>query len=112
MYARNGASWRFRHEKHGEFSQALPIHLNVNNAEALAPALRAGMGLALQPEFLAWEDLQSGALETAMDDWQVDPIALHIVTPPGRRRPARVQALIEYLAQRLTAEPWANDVQQ
>lgn len=112
MYARNGASWRFRHEKHGEFSQALPIHLNVNNAEALAPALRAGMGLALQPEFLAWEDLQSGALETAMDDWQVDPIALHIVTPPGRRRPARVQALIEYLAQRLTAEPWANDVQE
>ena len=57
---------------------------------SLAPALRAGNGLALQPEFLAWEDLQSGVLETAMDDWRVDPIALHIVTPP-RRRPARVQ---------------------
>ena len=111
MYARNGSNWRFRHEKHGDFSQALPVHLNVNNAEALGPALRAGLGLALQPEFLAWEDLQSGALETVMDDWQVDPIALHILTPPGRRRPARVQALIEYLADRLTAEPWANDVQ-
>ena len=111
MYARNGANWRFRHETHGEFSQALPTRLNVNNAEALAPALRAGNGLALQPEFLAWEDLQSGVLETAMDDWRVDPIALHIVTPPGRRRPARVQALIEYLAERLTAQPWAGDVQ-
>ena len=92
MYSRNGANWRFRHETHGEFSQALPTRLNVNNAEALAPALRAGNGLALQPEFLAWEDLQSGALETAMDDWRVDPIALHIVTPPGRRRPARASA--------------------
>ena len=92
MYARNGANWRFRHETHGEFSQALPTRLNVNNAEALAPALRAGNGLALQPEFLAWEDLQSGVLETAMDDWRVDPIALHIVTPPGRRRPARAGA--------------------
>jgi DNA-binding transcriptional LysR family regulator len=56
MYARNGSSWRFRHEKHGEFSQSLPVHLNVNNAEALTPALQAGMGLALQPEFLAWKD--------------------------------------------------------
>ena len=92
MYSRNGANWRFRHETHGEFSQALPTRLNVNNAEALAPALRAGNGLALQPEFLAWEDLQSGALETAMDDWRVDPIALHIVTPPGRRRPAGASA--------------------
>ncbi|CAM3346109.1 LysR family transcriptional regulator [Bordetella sputigena] len=111
MYARNGASWRFRHDAHGEFSQALPVLLNVNNAEALTPALRAGLGLALQPEFLVWEDLRSGALETAMDDWQVDSIALHIVTPPGRRRPARVQALIDYLAERLNAEPWANNVQ-
>jgi DNA-binding transcriptional LysR family regulator len=110
MYARNGSNWRFRHDKQGEFSQSVPVSLNVNNAEALAPALRAGLGLALQPEFLAWEDLQSGALETVMEDWQVDPIALHIVTPPGRRRPARVQALIEYLAERLTAEPWAGDV--
>lgn len=109
MYARNGSSWRFRHETHGEFSQSMPVLLNVNNAEALTPALQAGMGLALQPEFLAWQDLQSGALETVMDDWRVDPIALHIVTPPGRRRPARVQAFIEYLAERLTAEPWANE---
>jgi DNA-binding transcriptional LysR family regulator len=67
------------------------VHLggSVNNAEGLAPALRAGLGLALQPEFRAWEDLQSGALQTCMDDWQVPSIALHIVTPPGRARPAR-----------------------
>ncbi len=82
--------------------------LLANNAEALAPALRAGQGLALQPEFLAWRDLQSGALETVMDDWQVEPIALHIVTPPGRSRPARVQALMDYLAERFAAAPWAQ----
>jgi DNA-binding transcriptional LysR family regulator len=88
----------------------MPTPLQVNNAEALAPALRAGLGLALQPEFLAWQDLQSGALETVMDDWQVDPIALHIVTPPGRTRPARVQALMNYLAEHFTSEPWARSI--
>lgn len=109
-YSRGGGSWRFRHTRHGEFAQAVPVSLLANNAEALTPALQAGLGLALQPEFLAWQDLQSGALETAMDDWQVEPIALHIVTPPGRSRPARVQALIDYLSERFASAPWARAV--
>lgn len=108
MHARVGEAWRFRHPRRGEFAQVVPPALRVNNAEALAPALRAGLGLALQPEFLVWEDLQSGRLEEAMPDWQVPPIALHIVTPPGRDRPARVQALIEYLAQHFVQAPWAR----
>ncbi|TBV00069.1 LysR family transcriptional regulator [Stutzerimonas kirkiae] len=109
-YARGGNVWRFRHARHGEFAQALPSPLRANNAEALAPALLAGMGLALQPEFLVWQDLQEGRLETVMDDWQVEPVALHIVTPPGRGRPARVQALIDYLAERFANAPWAQPV--
>jgi DNA-binding transcriptional LysR family regulator len=107
-YAPSGTSWRFRHQRHGEFTQSMPVYLHANNAEALAPALLAGLGLALQPEFLAWQDLQSGALESVMEGWEVAPIALHIVTPPGRRRPARVQAFIDYLAERLISEPWAR----
>lgn len=107
-HARTGAAWRFRHEREGEFAIAVPAQLQVNNAEGLAPALRAGLGLALQPEFLLWPDLQSGALVTAMDDWQVPSIALHIVTPPGRARPARVQALIDFLAAHFGNEPWAR----
>jgi DNA-binding transcriptional LysR family regulator len=107
-FSRGGSSWRFRHKRHGEFAQAMPMALLANNAEALAPALRAGLGLALQPEFLAWKDLQSGVLETVMEDWQVAPIALHIVTPPGRSRPARVQALIDYLAEHVAGAPWAQ----
>ena len=109
-YARSGPSWRFRHPRHGEFTQAMSTPLRVNNAEALAPALHAGLGLALQPEFLVWQDLQSGALETVMDDWQVEPIALHLVTPPGRRRPVRVQALMDYLVEYFAAAPWAQHV--
>lgn len=106
---RSGEAWRFRHKKKGEFAQLVPSSLKVNNAEGLMPALRAGLGLALQPEFLAWEDLQSGLIETTMDDWQVQSIAMHIVSPPGRAKPARVQALIEFLAGHFAQAPWAVD---
>lgn len=107
-YTRGGNTWRFRHGRHGEFAQSVPRQLQANNAEVFAAALRSGLGLALQPEFLVWEDLRDGVLETAMDDWTVEPLALSIVTPPGLHRPVRVQALIDYLAARLEKEPWAG----
>ncbi len=107
-YTRGGNTWRFGHPRHGEYAQTVPRQLQANNAEVFAAALRGGLGLALQPEFMVWDDLRAGRLETAMDDWQVEPIALHIVTPPGLRRPARVQRLIDYLAAGLERAPWAT----
>ena len=103
-------SWRFKHRRQADFSIGMATPLRVNNAEALNPALLAGLGLALQPEFLVWQHLQEGTLETVMPDWHVPHIALHIVTPPHRARPARVELLIAYLAQRLASAPWAQPV--
>ncbi|ETF02190.1 LysR family transcriptional regulator [Advenella kashmirensis W13003] len=107
-YSRGGRSWHFQHKRHGRFSQVVPCPLTVNNADALVPALNAGLGLALQPEFIAWQGLQSGELQTVMDDWEVEPITLHLASPPGRNRPARVKALIDYLVVQFENQPWAQ----
>ncbi|AWN42986.1 LysR family transcriptional regulator [Methylobacterium durans] len=82
--------------------------LRANNADALGPALRAGLGLAVQPDFMVWEDLRAGRLERVLPGWSAPPIALHLVAPPGDPRPARVTALIAYLAQALASAPWAE----
>lgn len=108
VHTHAGEAWRFQHPQRGEFSQVVPAALRANNAEGLTPALRAGMGLAVQPEFLVWEDLQAGVLQTTLDDWEVPPLALHVVTPPGRARPARVHALIDFLALHFNSAPWAR----
>jgi DNA-binding transcriptional LysR family regulator len=102
-----GEAWRFDHPRHGEFSIGMEAPLRVNNAEALTPVLLAGLGLALQPEFLVWRELRSGALESVMPEWAAPPIAMHIVTPPQHARPKRVQLLIDYLARSLAHAPWA-----
>ena len=109
VHSRIGETWRFGHSEHGAFAQIVPPALRVNNAEALIPALHAGLGLAMQPEFLVWDDLRTGRVEATLVDWEIDPIALHIVTPPGRAKPARVQALIQFLAETFGAAPWAKD---
>jgi DNA-binding transcriptional LysR family regulator len=99
--------WRFRHTSGEEVEVAPKGPLRANNAEALAPALMAGIGLAVQPEFLIWRALKAGVLEAVMADWSLPPIALNIVTPPGRLRPARVLAVIDFLAARLATAEWA-----
>jgi DNA-binding transcriptional LysR family regulator len=100
--------WRFVDEAGIEAVIQPRSQLRANNAEALAPALRAGLGLALQPDFMIWDDLEAGRLERVLPGWSPPPIALHLVTPPGDPRPARVTALIAYLARALAQAPWAD----
>jgi DNA-binding transcriptional LysR family regulator len=95
--------WRFVN-KAGEAVQVRPAGpLRANNSDALAPALFAGLGLAVQPDFVVGEAIKDGRLEAVMPDWSPPPIALHLVMPPGGPRPARVEVLSAFLTERLAA---------
>ena len=95
--------WRFVNQE-GEAVQVRPAGpLRANNADALAPALLAGLGLAVQPDFVVDEAIKDGRLEVVMQDWAPPPIALHLVMPPGGPRPARVEVLAAFLTERLGA---------
>jgi DNA-binding transcriptional LysR family regulator len=95
--------WRFV-SKTSEVVQVRPAGpLRANNADALAPALLAGLGLAVQPDFVVDEAIKDGRLEVVMQDWAPPPIALHLVMPPGGPRPARVEVLAAFLTERLGA---------
>ncbi len=108
-YGRNRDLWRFTHPAKGEYSTPIPPgSLRANNAEALLPALRAGLGLALLPEFLAWSEIETGQLQATLCDWQLPPVAVQLVTPPGTLRPRRVTVLSEFLVGQFAGAPWAQ----
>ncbi|MGC1301404.1 MAG: LysR family transcriptional regulator [Caulobacteraceae bacterium] len=106
-YAPNNNVLKFHHQVEGDFGIALPHPVRINNSEVIRPALLAGLALALQPEFLVWREIADGRLESVLEDWLTQRSALHIVTPPSALRPARVQVLIDFLAQRFSQPPWA-----
>lgn len=101
-------TWRFFGPDGEEQSVTVSGVMRVNNADTLGPALRAGLGVALQPEFICWRDLNEGRLESVMCDWRPPQPSLHVVSPPGRLRPARVKVLADFLADRLAATPWST----
>lgn len=99
--------WRLETEG-GEVESVRPRGpLRANNGDALTAALRAGLGIAIQPEFLVWRDLAEGRLELVLPGWSLPQVDLHLVTPGGGPRPARVAALVEFLARRFVGAPWS-----
>ncbi|MGH6680540.1 MAG: LysR family transcriptional regulator, partial [Bradyrhizobium sp.] len=65
--------------------------LRVNNGEAVMPALVAGLGIADLPDFIVGEAIASGEVEGVLKGWKQPEGAVHLVTPPGGPRPARVE---------------------
>jgi DNA-binding transcriptional LysR family regulator len=71
--------------------------LRVNNGEAVMPALLAGLGIADLPDFIVGEAIASGDVEVILKGWKQPEGAVHLVTPPGGPRPARVEVLADFL---------------
>jgi DNA-binding transcriptional LysR family regulator len=96
-------TWRFTH-KNGKSATVRPSGpLRVNNGDAMMPALIAGTGVGVLPEFIVRDALADGRLERLLPEWSLPSSSVHWVTPPGGQRPRRVDALGEFLARSLAA---------
>lgn len=96
--------WRFE-----EAGKPLTIHVSgrmrVNNGEVLRDAAVAGLGVTYLPTFIVGSALESGQLIRVLDDYRCAPLALSAVYPQHRQRSLPVQALIEFLRERLDQVP-------
>jgi DNA-binding transcriptional LysR family regulator len=82
----------------GEQASVRPAgQLRVNNGEALMPSLLAGLGIADLPDFIVGDAIASGEVEVILKGWKQPEGAVHLVTPPGGPRPARVEVLADFL---------------
>jgi DNA-binding transcriptional LysR family regulator len=107
-YLSTGETWRFVNGPGEAAAVRVRGPLTATNAEALNGALDAGLGLALQPDFLVWDQIETGRLSKVMPDWEAPRLALNMITPGGGPRAARVRALLDFLAGKFRAgtAPW------
>ena len=94
-------TWRFA--KNGQSASVRPSGpLRVNNGDAMMPALIAGTGLGILPEFILRDALAAGQLERLLPEWSLPLGAVYWVTPPGGPRPKRLEVLADFLVEKLS----------
>ncbi len=98
-YLSNPNVWHYTNAAGEEVSVRPAGPLRVNNGEALLPAVLAGLGIADLPEFIVGDAIAAGKVEVILKGWKQPEGAVHLLTPPGGPRPARVEVLAEFLVQ-------------
>ena len=84
--------------------------LSASSGDFLSNAAAHGMGLVIQPTFIASEAIRRGMLVPVLTDydWPLSPA--YAVYPPTRHLSYRVRALIDFLAERFSGvPPWDRD---
>lgn len=79
--------------------------LRANNGDTLREAATAGAGLIYVPTFIVADAVARGDLQTVLNDYVRDPIAMHAVFPAARHMPARLRLFIDFLVETFGDKP-------
>lgn len=71
--------------------------MRSNNALALLDACRAGVGIALLPQFIVGADLEAGRLVRVLPSWTAAEQGIFAIYPGNRFIPAKVRAFVDFV---------------
>lgn len=84
--------------------------MTANNGDFLNAAAAQGLGIAMQPTFIAGELIRRGELVPILTDYQWPISTAYAVYPPTRQLSGRVRELIDFLARYFSGTPsWDED---
>ncbi|MGB9493257.1 MAG: LysR family transcriptional regulator [Azonexus sp.] len=92
-----GLSWQFMVD--GQLA-SFPVRsrINANNGDVLTEAAAQGLGITLQPDFIADSFLAAGRVESILADFPVPELGIYAMLPSNRHVPHRVRVLMDFLA--------------
>ena len=82
--------------------------LRSNNLSALLAAVRAGMGMAALPRYVAHESLQSRAVKPLLEGWALPAQEMHAVFPSPRLVPQKVSGFVGWLQGQFGDDWWVG----
>lgn len=99
---RQPQQWTFSHTNpHSgvkqQVEQYLQAPLKTSSTHTITALMLAGAGLGILPDYSARELVSSGQLVRLLPDWALPQAGIYAVYPPGRFRPARVSAFVDFL---------------
>ncbi|WP_137131775.1 LysR family transcriptional regulator [Rhizobium sp. FY34] len=89
---------RFQDLDGSHFSVPVSGSIEVNSPQATLRAARAGLGVAMVPDFIVLPYIQSGALVALFDDYVMKDRGIYAVYPHRRYLPAKVRSFVDFLS--------------
>ena len=109
-YLVNGGEWRLTGPD-GTHTISVAGPMSANNGDVIKAAVLEDLGIALLPTFMLAADLQSGALQRVLPDYDPPALSIFAVHPAKRHVSAKVRVFIDFLAARFGPRPyWDHDV--
>lgn len=105
-YLASGDEWHFTGPA-GPVSVRMHSRLRANNGDTCRAAALAGHGVILQPDFLVYEDLNSGRLVELMPAYRGPELDIHALYPTRKQLPLKVRRLLEFLGNALRDPQWS-----
>ncbi len=98
-YLSTGNEWMFQGPDGNEIRVKVSGNFRANNGEAIRQAVLADLGIAVAPEWIALNDLESGAIKSILTNYAPTLMDIHAVYPSGRHLSAKVRAYVDFLQQ-------------
>ena len=91
--------WPLMHE--GKTITVRPhARFTADNGAALVPAVLAGLGIAMLPDFLIADHIANGAMVAVLPEYPMPEAGVYVVRPPGGNAPCKVRVLIDIMVEK------------
>lgn len=105
------ARWSYHAADGSEQAVTVREAMRCNNGDQLCMAAVAGHGLIQSPTFIVSGALARGELTPVLSQYRWRSTAAYAIYPPTRHLSRRVRALVDFLAERFSGEPyWDRDI--
>ncbi len=95
--ASNARNWPFKNPQGENISVKVNGNLQSDDGGLLLSAAKSGQGIFYVPSFLITEDLKSGVLEQALEEFSRKDTGLYALYPRTKHVPSKMRVFIDYL---------------
>ena len=106
----NPTKWVCRDAEGKKISVDIQAAMTASSGDFLSAAATQGLGIAVQPTFIAGESIGRGELVPVLTNYQWPVSTAYAVYPPTRHLSRRARAFIDFLAEYFSGTPsWDED---
>jgi DNA-binding transcriptional LysR family regulator len=100
-----GNEWHFASPTGNAIAVKVSGRYRVDNSEAVREGALAGAGVAVVPVWLFTDEIERGLVQVVLQDFEPQPLPIHLVYPSRRLLAPRTRAAIDYFAEAFAREP-------